>query len=288
MIMPDFLNQPYIAEVLRTSAAATDLLSAIGSITSGDWSQETTSGLDDREVVINHSFILSPRAFHRSTRRFTTPDGETITVPRVKSIRRHDHYYYDIFVVRCDRHVIVAMPFHGLAKEVFPQIDRSFAGKRVMYERLDITNMVIQLGASGKRSVPSAEDGDSAIVVTRCHLSYEDSAERQRDIEQVRLTGSNLGATEIYANLISPVLNFKRSRLRVSPALLGFALFSGGVRKSGATTDKHGNFKISISPGLRQLIRMFDLLSEIEAMENVASVTGNIPILYSGSMEPEE
>jgi hypothetical protein len=287
MIRPDFADQPYIAEVLRTSANSSGALSALERLVEGKWNQEVIQDPAENQITVLHGFVASASPYHRTTRTITTPKGETVQVPRQKVIRRRDHYLYDLLVVQRGRHVVVAVPFHGLATRLFLEVDKILAGTRTMYEKLDITKMVIQLGSTGRMALVEGQRGDD-IILTRCHLAYSDPAERRRDIDQVRLTGSNLGASEIYAGLIHPVLNPVKVGLTVTPVLLGFALFSGGIRKSSATTDRHGNFKISVGAGLRQATRLFQLLDGIERMEGVASITSNVPILQSGSIEGAE
>lgn len=287
MLIPDFSNQPYIAEVIRTSAAATDVLSAIERLLTGEWKRETAT-VDDTQILIYHGFILSPKTYHRAVRTITNPDGAEGYIPRSKIVRNQEHYFYDIFVVNRHKHFIIAAPFHGVARDYFPKIDRALAGRRVVYETLNITNMVVKLGTRGRMALSSSNDEDNSIIVTRCHLAYDDPAQRRRDLEQIRLTGANLGATEIYAELVGPVINPKSSALAVTPVLLGFALSSAGVKQAGATTDRHGNFRVSVGPGLRQLTRLFKLLDGIEEMQTVVSMTSNIPILHSGAIEAAE
>ncbi|MFN0164916.1 MAG: hypothetical protein ACKV22_00675 [Bryobacteraceae bacterium] len=287
MLIPDFSNQPYIAEVVRTSAAATDVLSAIGRLLGDEWKHERAT-VDGGEILVYHGFILSPERYHRAVRTTTNPDGVEIQIPRSKIVRSREHYFYDIFVVNRSKHFIIAAPFYGVARDYFPKIDRALAGKRIVYETLNITNMVVKLGTQGRMEFPGSNDEDNSIIVTRCHLAYDDPADRRRDLEQIRLTGANLGATEIYGDLVRPVIDRKSSALVVTPVLLGFALFSDGVKKSGATTDRHGNFKVSVGPGLRQLTRLFKLLDGIEGMKTVVSVTSNVPILHSAAIEAAE
>src|SRR5205085_581292 len=126
------------------------------------------------------------------------------------------------------------------------------------------------------------------IFVTRCHLAYSDPVERRRDIEQVRLTGSDIGASKIYSSLIGPVLDRTASQTIVTPILLGFASARDGVKKSSATTDRHGNFKVTVGPGLRQVTRLFKLLDILESLTGVASTSGNVPILQSATIKDVE
>jgi hypothetical protein len=184
--------------------------------------------------------------------------------------------------------VIVAVPFHGLATSLFLKIDKVLAGTRTLYETLNITKLVIRLGSSGRISLSARREEDTEIRVTRSHLVYSDPLERRRNIEQIRMTGTNLGASDIYADLVRPVLEPKSAALVVTPVLLGFALTRHGVKKASATTDRHGNFRVSIGPRLRNLTRLFKLLDEIERLQNVVSTTSNIPILQSTAIEEIE
>ena len=284
MLIPDFSNQPYIAEVIRTRAASADVISAIGQLLPGEWVRETAI-VDDTEMLTCHGFVLSPVPYHRAVRSVRTSDGTVVTFPRSKIVGRDEYYFYDLFVVNRNGHFVVAAPFHGIARDYFPKIDRALAGRRIAYETLNITNMVVKLGTQGRMAFSRSNDEEDAIIVTRCHLAYDDPEERRRDIEQIQLTGANLGATKIYAELVRPVISPKNAALTVTPVLLGFALFADGVKKSGATADRHGNFKVSVGPGVRQLKRLFRLLDGIQEMQTVVSTTSNVPILQSGAIE---
>jgi hypothetical protein len=289
MIRPDFQNQPYTAEVLRSTPSGTlQATAAIEQIVDGRWTKQIAGDTNGREITIYHGMLASPFPYHRAVRIVTEANGAEVQIPRTKVSRRKEYFLYDLLIFRRQEHLIVAVPFHGLAVNVFPRIDEVLAGKRMVYEILNITNLVIRLGTSGRITLPTDPARGSQIIVTRCHLAYADQAQRRRDIEQVRLTGTNLGATDIYPQLVGPVLDSSASSLTVTPILLGFALIKDGIKKAGATTDRHGNFKISIGPGLRQATRLFDLLDEIEAMKNVLSVTSNIPIRQSASIEGAE
>lgn len=284
MLIPDFSNQPYIAEVIRTRASSTDVISAIGRLLGGEWMRETVT-VDDTEILTCHGFILSPERYHRAVREIKNSDGTVGRFPRSKIIGKDEHYFYDLFVVNRNGHFIIAAPFYSMARDFFPKIDRALAGRRIVYETLNITNMLVKLGTQGRMAFPRSDDADDTIVVTRCHLAYEDPEERRRDLEQIQLTGANLGATKIYGELVRPVINPKGAVLTVTPVLLGVALFTDGVKKSGATTDRHGNFKVSVGPGVRQLKRLFRLLDGIQRMQTVVSTTSNVPILHSGAIE---
>jgi hypothetical protein len=288
MFRPDFCNQLYTAEVLRTSAATSGAPAVLERLIEGKWHEEHIPGTDGDEITIHHGLVASLVPHHRVRRTVTNEEGVELQIPRTKVIRGREQYLYDLLVVRRRRHVVVAVPFHGLATGLFLKIDKALAGTRTLYETLNITNMVIALGLSGRAIRQAKSEGETAIVVTRCNLAYNDPAERRHDLDQVRLTGANLGASDIYPELVRPVLRPKDSALIVTPVLLGFALLMDGVKKSSATTDRHGNFKVSVGPGLRQVTRLFQLLDEIEGMENVVSTTSNIPILQSRPIEDLE
>lgn len=288
MLVTDFCNQPYIAEVLQTSTVGAERgPEAIERLIEGKWREERV--LDDGdEITIHHGYFASPFSYHRATRNRTNADGVEVQIPRTKVIRGKEHYLYDLLIVRRRRHLVVAVPFHALATSLFLKIDKVLAGTRTLYETLNITNMVIQLGMGGRIATVGENGSRAEILVTRCHLAYSDPVERRRDIEQVRLTGSNIGASKIYGELVEPVLQRAEPQSIVTPILLGFALVRDGVRKSSATTDRHGNFKVTVGPGLRQVTRLFTLLDEIERLQNVASTTSNVPILQSASIEEVE
>jgi hypothetical protein len=287
MIRPDFCDQPYIAEVLKIPTKASGVEEALETLVDGRWNVEHIDDDHGNKVTLLHGFIPSQQPYHRATRRINNTKGEPIELPRRKTIRRRDHFLYDIFMVHRRRHLVIAVPFHGLASKVFVEVDKILAGTGILYERLDITKMVVELGESG--SLIINDNGvEAGIVLTRCHLAYSDPVERRRDIDQLRLSGSNLGASKIYSDLIDPVLRPSDSRMVVTPVLLGVALVRGGTRKSGAITDRHGNFKISVGPGLRQLTRLFHLLDQVERMEKVALTTSNVPIRLSATIEGVE
>ena len=287
MLRTDFSNQPYIAEVLKTSTTTAERApKIIESLIDKSWSTETISEIDGNEILVHHGFVVSRFAYHRSTRTITAETGKALQIPRTRRIGNREHYLYDMLLLRRNDHIVIAVPFHGLATRVFLDIDKALAGTRTVYEKLDITRMVIRLGSAGKLPLQARRDNSEAeILVTRCQLAYNDPTERRRDLEQVRLNGSNLGASKIYSDLIDPVLNPRSSKLVATPILLGFALVKNGIRKSSATTDRHGNFKVSVGPGLRQATRLFQLLDEIQRLQNVISTTPNIPILQSAVIE---
>lgn len=301
MLRTDFSNQPYIAEILKAPLSAAEKAPAIiqklvhgrsstEKPVAGKWADtETVTESDGAEILLYHGFVASTFAYHRTNRSVAYDGGRMVPIPRTATIRRQEQYLYDVLLVRRNEHIVIAVPFHGLATRVFLDIDKALAGTGTEYEKLNITNMVIRLGSGGRLPVKGKKnDGEAEIVVTRCHLAYSDPSERRRDLEQVRLTGYNLGASNIYSDLVTPVLSSKRPGLIVIPILLGFALVRGGVRKSSATTDRHGNFKVTVGPGLRQVTRLFQLLDEIQRLQNVVSTTPNVPILQSAVIETAE
>lgn len=285
MLATDFFNQPYFAEVLKTPPAATeDAANLIERLIRGKWNRESLVD-NDEEITILHGHVASPVQFHRSLRLRTHADGAEIQIPRTEFIRNKEHFLYDLLVVRRRQHVLVAVPFHALATSFFLTIDKALAGSRSLYETVNITKMVINLGLSG-RTVRESKDGiKTQLLVTRCHLAFSDPATRRRDLQQVRLTGSDVGASHVYSQLVESVISPEEAPLVVTPILLGFALEKDGVRKSSATTDRHGNFKVTVGPGLRQVVRLFALLDEIEKLHDVVSTTSNVPILQSTSIK---
>ena len=286
MLTIDFIDRAYAAEVLRISRTSTSVAELIESLLWKHWEMETVSADDGAPVDLFHGHVASRVPFHRVMRAASASGGGQI--PRTQDIRGNVHYLYDVLVAQRERHVVVGVPFHGLATEFFIKVDTKLAGSRTLYEILDIGKLIVELGVGGTLASKGGGGEQTQIGITRCHLAYEDPQERRRDVEQVRLSGANLGATEIYQQLIDPVLRPQRSRLRVTPVLLGFASFFGGVRRSSATTDRHGNFKVWVSPGLRQIYRLFSLLDAVEALRDVASATSNIPILQSTTLEEVE
>ena len=196
---------------------------------------------------------------------------------------------YDVFVALRGKHLVVAVPFHEFAEEFFFKIDEQLSGMGIRYEKLDITATVVKLGASGTTSVlQQVTKQRIELSVTRCHLAYADQETRKSNLHQVRMTGGNLGASNEYKALIEPVLNPRKSSLTVTPVVMGFALSANGVRKSSAVTDRHGNFKLWIAPGLRRLIRLFELLDTLEALNGVTLTTTNVPILKSEAIREAE
>jgi hypothetical protein len=288
MLITDFCNQPYVAEVLKTSTSGAERApEVIERLIDGKWRTEKPSS-DANDITVHHGYVASPIQYHRTTRKRTDVRGAEIEIPRIKNVRGKEYFLYDLLVLTRRQHVVVAVPFHALAGRIFLKIDDALAGTKAMYETMDITRMVIQLGAAGRIIIDTQTEIPAEIVVTRCHLAFSYPSTRSRDIEQVRLTGSNLGKSKVYSDLVQPVLNPNPTDVFVTPTLLGFALVIDHVRKTSATTDRHGNFKITVGPGLRHVTRLFSLLDEIERLEGVVSTSGNVPILQSASIKEVE
>ena len=283
MITPDFGSRTYTAEILRARKAPDIVAETIARMTVDARDNFDIESPDGLRASITHSFSPSTRAFHRSTRRFGGGIENDTPLPRVRKIRGKDHFLYDVLVARRGSDFIIAVPFHGLAESFFVQIDSALAGKKAVYEKLDITNLVMKLGEGGMAAVSGA-DGKLEIGLTRCQLAYSDPQNRTHNLNHVSMSGARIGATDIYSFLTGPVLSPTKSHLTVTPVLLGFSLFADGVKKTSATTDRHGNFKIWIGPGATRLERLFSLLDGIETIKGVASTTSNLPILQSNAI----
>jgi hypothetical protein len=270
----------FSAEVLRLSSANVGIIESIDRVTVGPRNR-TDVNEDGNTVEVFHRFLPSARPFHKATRQRTEADGSTTSIPREVTIKRQTRFLYDVVVAQCDRHVVVAVPFHGLARAFFPQFEREYAGTGTVYERLDITQMVLRVGAKGTIAISTGAREQYAIGLTQCHLAYADPSRRTRDVEHVRLVGENLGVTPQYKFLVDPVIHPKPRGLLVSPVSLGFALHVDGTKKVSAITDRHGNFRLYVGAGLRQVRRLFSLLRVLETVEDVVSTTVNLPILQS-------
>ena len=289
MLNPDFSERTYTAEVMKTEATTDEIFKAILRLTIDPEIEDMADERLGCAVKVGHSFLASRRLYHRSSRTVVSGSGQEITVPRQKTIRGQECSLYDVFVAQYRYHVIVAVPFHELAEEFFVRIDRTLMGSGIHYERLDITEMVIKLGSMGTASILQPSTGETvSLSLTRCHLAYADQQDRSESLQQVRMTGANLGLSNEYRVLVAAVLNRGASGTTVTPVILGFALSSNGVRKSSATTDRHGNFKLWIAPGLRRLVRLFGLLEALEAMKKVTLTTSNVPILRSKTIRDAE
>ena len=287
MITPDFSERTYTGEVLKTKAQPADALKAILQLTQGP---RTEIQIEERvgRVTVTHCFLSTDRDYHRFPRTVTLNDGKKIEIPRQVVVRGKQRQLYDVLIAQCQQHLVIAVPFHQLAEEFFVRVDRALAGTNTLYEKLNITSMVMRLGSLGAIEVNVKSPGEKVSVsLTRCHLAYADRDSASGSLKQVQMTGPNLGAAPEYKVLVAPVLK-PRNTTTVTPVILGFALMENGVKKSSATTDRHGNFKIWVAPGIRRLTRIFGLLEAIEAMENVASTTSNVPILQSKAIRDTE
>jgi hypothetical protein len=289
MLNPDFSDRTYTVEVLRTKTDGTLAFNSIIKLIIDPRTINEVAELTGSTVLICHGWLGSEIAYHRLTRPVTLADGTSHLIPRQKRVRGMELNLYDVLVAQCGQHIVVAVPFHDLAEEFFPRVDNRLGGTGTLYEKLDITAMVVRLGASGLAKLQNRSDGKiTALSVTRCHLSYVDQQGQKANIQQIRLIGGNLGASNEYKSLIAPVLNPRASALTVTPVVIGFALLADGVRKSSATTDRHGNFKLWIAPGLRRLIRLFELLASLEDLKDVMGTTTNIPIRQSKTIKDVE
>jgi hypothetical protein len=289
MFNADFVDRTYTAEVLKCDERAG--VAAFKSVVRlvREPKVETLPGEFGPDVKVGHGFLASKRHFHRAVRTRGGPDGEVVAIPRQIALRGQELNLYDVFVAQAGRHVIVAVPFHELAEEFFVRVDGVLAGSGTRYEKLDITAMIIRLGARGATEVelPGAAQ-EAGLSITRCHLAYADQHGRTSDLQQIRMTGGNVGASREYKHLISAVLKPSDSLLTVTPIVLGFAVAVGGVRKASASTDRHGNFKVWIAPGFRRLGRLFHLLNVVGRIENVTQTTTNVPILQSKAIREAE
>jgi hypothetical protein len=282
MLRTDFENHVYTAEVLRISRNGSVATDAIEGLLTTKWQRHEISTADGRRLLLLHGFVGSKTLgaktpFHRASRTRTTPEGTDEQIPRSSS--RHG-FLYDVLLVQDVDRILIAVPFHSLAEKFFVRVDRQIAGTKTVYEKLNITRIVIHLAGEQR-------DGDeSEIGITKCQLVYEDPEAHRRDLQSIRLIGTNLRRTEIYQQLIGPVLR-PREDVNVTPNLLGFAAFVGGAKFAGAVTDQYGNFKVHVGPGLRRVVRIFDLLDEIERIKGATTTTSNIPILQGQGIEDE-
>ena len=289
MTNPDFADRTYTAEVLRFKADASEAFKAILRLTIEPEIEEVSDEATGSLVKVCHAFLASRKEFHRATRIILAPDGSQILLPRQKKIRDVQHNLYDVYLAQCRNQLVLAVPFHELAEEFFLRADDRLGGTNARYEKLDITTLVIKLGEAGTASVLTSRAGDKlALCVTRCHLAYVDQIRRSASLQQLSMTGSNLGESREYRELIAPVIHPDDSATTVTPIVLGFALSANGVRKSSATTDRHGNFKVWIAPGLRRLLRLFDLLAALQGLKDVMQTTSNVPILQSRTIRSAE
>jgi hypothetical protein len=289
MINPDFSDRTYTAEVSKCKTGADAAFDRIAKLVTDPNVAVEANDSDQASIKVCHGFVATKQAFDRYPRSITTKEGVEITIPRQRKIRGKECYLYDVIVAQSQSHVIVAVPFHELAEDFFLRVDELLGGTGSSYQKLDITAMVIKLGAAGVTNALSKDESTKIeLSINRCHLSFVDQTERTSNLQKITMTGTNLGLAKEYKSLINPVLNPKSSSLTVTPFVLGFTLSENGVRKSSATTDRHGNFKIWIAAGLRRLTRLFKLLSTLEQMKDVALTTTNIPILQSSTIRDAE
>jgi hypothetical protein len=300
MLNPDFSDRMYTAEVIRVRTKSEDAMRALVKLTHEPRRQLEIVENVDSPVRVFHAYFPSRRQFHRSERQIMAETGERLEIPRRIQRRGSENFLYDVLIAQSSEHIVVAVPFHDLAEEFFVRSDSALAGTGALYEKLDITGLVIRLGSGGMLDLQGGDGAKTSISVTRCHLAYTDLEGRSRNLQQIQMTGANLGATKQYQHLIAPVIESKTKTKkpagtkkatedwRATPVILGFVLSSGGVRKSSATTDRHGNFKVWVSPGLRRLIRLFSLLETINSIKDIASTTANVPILQSGAIRGAE
>ncbi len=288
MLTPDFTERSYVTEVVKTSGDAGSAANAVLDLCYGPHSK-VDSELSGFKTTYAHGRFASAREFSRVRRFISEGEKRTIELPRRVRIGGKTNFLYDVILAWEGSHLVIAAPFHSMAEELFPSIDQKLAGTKILYERLDITRMVIKLGPTGSTIIRSTmSDGNVSLAVTRCHLAYVSKSKSNATIKQLQMTGANLGSSPEYQRLIKAVLNPLSSEDIVTPIVLGFSMQEDGVRKSSATTDRHGNFKLWIAPGLRQLMRLFTLLRGIEELGNVTATTTNVPILQSKSIREAE
>ena len=289
MLNTDFVDRTYTAEVIKCKIDADIQFKKILAQVIDPEIEHQNDGASGATIKICHAFLKSKRDYHRFVKSIVQDDGTEIAIPRQRTIRGASYNLYDVFVAQHSNHIVIAVPFHELAEEFFLQVDAVLGGTNAFYQKLDITKMVVKLGSTGNVHILTDQSGNRVgISVTRCHLAYAEQKNRTSNLQQVCMTGSNLGESDEYKFLISPVLKPHDSALTVTPIVLGFALSTNGVRKSSAITDRHGNFKIWIAHGMRRLIRIFELLDALEAMKNVTLTTNNVPILQSKTIRGAE
>jgi hypothetical protein len=284
MLNPDFSERTYTVEVLETKA---DSVEAILSLTRGI---AATDEIVERNGVVKlyHAFLPSAQPYHRYTRTVERVDGESITIPRQIEVRKKTQSLYDVLIAQSKNHVLVAVPFHQMAEHFFVKVDTALSGTGIGYEKLNITRLVMTLGEKGRVEVPTNTDEKLSLSLTRCHLAYVDREGVIGSLKQIQMTGSDLGAAKEYQTLVAPVLDQSEKGPTVTPIVLGFALNLNGVKRSSATTDRHGNFKLWVAPGLKRVTRVFELLEAIRALRKVATTTVNVPILQARAIRDTE
>jgi hypothetical protein len=286
-VNPDIFNRTYTAELLRASEDTKKTVDVIANLTTEHRPSEQFAG--EFTVNLSHSFVKSERAYHRSSKTMENPAMGKLSIPRTIETYGKQHYLYDVFIAQCGPDIIVAVPYHGLAEAFFVQVDDALGGKGVLYEKLNITKLLIWLGKAGIADVTT--EGlpyKIEIALSRCQLAYTDPIERKQDLQQLAMTGANIGASEIYSYLINPIIEPEKYQYLATPTLLGFNLLVNGVKKTSAITDRHGNFKLWIGPNATRIERVFSLLKSIESLEGSIVTTGSLPIRQSRTIRGEE
>jgi len=289
MLAPDFCDQEYTAEVLRAQGRTDLIVDGIARLTVERGVSEQIESETPPPATILHSFAASRKAYHRTSGTIEVRGEGVVTVPRTKTIRGEQHFLYDVIISQRGPDVLVAVPYHRLAESFFVRIDKALAGRRAVYERLDITKLVVKLGQTGVAEVADVSGTRKLqIGLTRCHVAYSDVQGGSRDLQHLLMSGSQLGASDVYRYVVAPILNPGSYRLQVTPILLGFSLFVDGARRTSAVTDRHGNFKLWIGPGATRVQRLFSLLDAIGSMAGIISTTSNLPILQSRAISEAE
>src|SRR5262249_18435025 len=150
---PDFTERTYTAEVMKIAVDPNDAMKTICRMTTGPREDQKFQESNGKTVRVIHAFVGSERSFHRNPRRVVGAEGKDFQIPRTTKIRGVECFLYDIFVAQSGNHIVVAAPFHALAEYLFPKIDRSLAGTQTVHEKLDITELVIQLDAAGSKDI---------------------------------------------------------------------------------------------------------------------------------------
>ena len=282
MLNPDLYDRTYTAEVIRCKASPSEIVKIVTGLTIEEQYENRTNEVNGAIVRLTHCYLATSKDYHRYAKVIHLADGTRLEVPRRKRLRGKDVNLYDVLLASSGKHVVIAVPFHDLAKDFFLRFHNDLVAMSAEYEKVDITKMVIKLGETGAgRTLLQRGPIKVGLSVSRCHLVYTEQENRRIDLQQVTMAGSDIGVSKEYKLLMGPVLKPEKAKITVSPVVLGFALTENGVKKCSAITDRHGNFKIWIAPGLRRLVRLFNLLSTLDEMEDVTSTTGNVPIMQS-------
>ena len=204
MLNPDFSDRTYTAEVIRVRTKADDAIRALSRLTYEPNRQLETDENIDAPISIIHAYLPSRRQFHRAERLVTSDTGARVQIPRRIQRRGSENYLYDVLIAQCRNHIILAVLCSRHGRGVFVQADRALAGTGARYEKLDITGLVIRLGSGGALDLSEGNRGETSISVTRCHLAYTDLEGRNRNLQQIQMTGANLGAVAPIQSLIAP------------------------------------------------------------------------------------